>query len=149
MMAENNSCICASGAIGRIVFSRIFLEVDLMASIVKLCSENKIISGVILDCIGSLATSPIEGTECMGKASYGLASAEGVVGLAADGNVFAAHLRAIISNVGDKIFSGHFRTLGIIAKNTVEVIVGELEQIKITRVFDPNVNGIVSAVSNK
>lgn len=123
---------------------------DVMLSLQKFCEDNGIGHGVILSGIGSLSgCSYFDPEKLPGKPGlygYGdpielpcpieLISMGGIICTDQEGKV-SLHVHASFADEHGKGFGGHFKE-GNHVLTTVEMIIGELEHIQMSRAIDPS-----------
>ena len=139
----------ASGGIKKIYAIRFEPGEDVMLSLQKFCQDNGIGNGVVLSGIGSLRGcsyfDPSELPDKPGLYGYSdaielpcpieLISLSGIICTESDGSV-SLHLHGGFADEKGNQYGGHFKE-GNYVLTTVEMVVGEIEGIAMTRGIDP------------
>lgn len=140
----------ASGRFSRIIIARLRPGTDLVQGILAACREEGISAGVIIACIGSLRkavfTYPIPDPTAKIGARYKplvevpgpieFLSAQGFVGLDQTGNL-TLHLHGIVCDEAGRVYGGHFNAGGNPTLATLEVAIGQLAGVNLSREYDP------------
>ena len=139
----------AKGSFKNIYAVRLEPGEDVMLSLQKFCEDNNIGHGVIISGIGSLeGCSYFDPSEIPGKPGlyeYGapielpcpieLISLSGIICTTADGKP-SLHIHADFADEQGRGFGGHFKE-GNHVLTTVELVIGELDGIFMSRALDP------------
>ena len=106
---------------------------DLRGEIDKFAIRNKIKAGVIVTCVGNLKKATLRMANAKAtKVFQGSFEIVSLVGTLEAGN---SHLHIAISDEKGNIFGGHLK-MGSIVGVTVEVVIGELDNLQFKREFD-------------
>ncbi len=143
-----------NGKINRVIVMRLFPGMDVMTSLAEACEQANLKNGIILSMIGSLRNAqfmnpePKAGT-VMGygygdpiklKGAIELVAGAGTICHADDGEVLL-HCHVCLSDKSGKAYGGHFIP-GNEVLLTVDVVIGEIEDVDMVRKFDEQ-TGIV------
>ena len=140
----------AKGAFKNIYAVRFEPGEDVMLGLEKFCTEQGIGHGVILSAIGSLQGcsffDPEELKDKPGLYGYGdpselpcpieLISMSGIICTEEDGKV-SLHVHASFADEHGKEYGGHFKE-GNRVLTTVEMVIGEMDHIYMSRRLEPN-----------
>jgi hypothetical protein len=135
--------------LGRVVFGRLFPGTDLMTGLLNICRGNDIKYGSIVAMIGSLAKArfiyaiPYERAKLGIKYSQPVEidgplefiGGQGIIGVSDIGDT-VIHLHGIVSDKSMKVYAGHFVDGGNPVLATIEVVIHELNEIKLVRGYD-------------
>lgn len=107
---------------------------DLRKEIDTFAKEHNIQAGVVISCVGSLKKAVLRMAGAKETKTYeGVFEIVSLVGTVEVGN---RHLHIAVSDKEGNVFGGHLKE-GSLVETTAEIIVGELENIKFSRKFDP------------
>jgi predicted DNA-binding protein with PD1-like motif len=134
---------------GRLIVGRILPGTDLFAGIKKICLENNLRYGSIVSMIGSLSKGKfvyaIDDEKAKLKFKYSdpvylqgpleLLSAQGFIGLGDNGEI-NIHLHGLMSDKYMRLFGGHFVEGGNPILATMEIMIQELDGVKLLRGLD-------------
>lgn len=140
----------AKGSFKNIYAVRLEPDEDVMLSLQRFCEENGVGHGVILSGLGSLqGCSFFDPEELPGKPGlygYGdpielpcpieLIAVSGIICTEDDGKI-SLHVHAAFADESGKEYGGHFKE-GNHVLTTVELVIGELDQINMRRTVDPD-----------
>ena len=140
----------AKGSFKNIYAVRFEPDEDVMLGLEKFCTEHGIGHGVILSGIGSLQGcsffDPEELPDKPGLYAYGdpielpcpieLTSVSGIICTQEDGKV-SLHVHASFADQNGEGYGGHFKE-GNRVLTTVEMVIGELDHINMSRRLEPN-----------
>ena len=142
----------AEGRMGRVVVIRLKPGADLLGGIQDACGQYGIHNGVILSAIGSLACVRYCNVEALPdkKCGYGygrvlcldepieLTGAGGVICSDADNNI-NLHIHLSLSDKTGKAFGGHLAE-GTKVLMTSDIVLGEIEGVRMLRQYDPDMD---------
>jgi predicted DNA-binding protein with PD1-like motif len=142
----------AQGHLSQAVMIRLEPGIDLIEGIETVCQKLGIESGIITCCIGSLQKAayflpvPLENKFGSG---YGdpnildgpleLLNGQGMIGKEENGEYFI-HLHGVISDKDRHIHGGHFIKGQITVLITCEIMVSQIQGMKMIRTYDPEVD---------
>ena len=106
---------------------------DLRGEIDKFAKQKDIKAGVIVTCVGNLKKAVLRMANAkVVKTFDGSFEIVSLVGTLESGN---SHLHISVSDKNGTTFGGHLK-IGSVVGVTVEVVIGELENLKFSREFD-------------
>jgi len=140
---------CAQSKAGRVVFGRIYPGTDIIDGILKICEENHIRYGTIVTMIGSLSRGRFVHAIPEPSAKMGIKysepvqidgpleflSGQGIIGLS-DHAKPIIHLHGLLCDKNKKIYGGHFIGTGNPVLVTMEVVIQELEGVRLIKLQD-------------
>jgi uncharacterized protein len=142
----------AQGHLSKAVMIRIEPGFDLIEGIEKVCRRIEIESGVITCCIGSLQRVayllpvPLENRFGSGygdpnilEGPLELLSGQGMIGKEENGEYFI-HLHGVVSDKDRNINGGHFIKGQTTVLITCEIMVSQIQGMKMIRAYDPTVD---------
>jgi predicted DNA-binding protein with PD1-like motif len=140
------------GRMGKIIVGRLMPDTSLVPGIEQMC-RNADISHAIVQCaIGSLQSAYFSSAKLDPENKLGagrgdpfridgpleLVSAEGIVGIDPEnGEGLFTHLHGIVTDTKGRAFGGHFLAEDNCVLVTIEVVIGQIEGVRIVRRFDP------------
>lgn len=139
----------AQSKAGRVVFGRIYPGTEIIDGILKICEENYIRYGTIITMIGSLSRGTfvyaIPETDAKMGIKYSqpveiegpleFLSGQGIIGVSDAGKPII-HLHGLLSDKNKKIYGGHFIDAGNPVLVTMEVVIQELEGVRLIKSQD-------------
>ncbi len=140
----------AAGTLKKVHAIRLEPGEDVMQSLQKFCEEHHIGNGAILTGVGSLRGcsffDPTEVPDRPGYYVYGdpielpcpieLISMNGIICTEPDGKP-SLHIHAAFADENGKEYGGHFN-VGNCVLSTVELVLAELDGLRMTRAMDPD-----------
>jgi predicted DNA-binding protein with PD1-like motif len=132
---------------------RVLPGCDVIEGIEEACRKLGITSGAIVSCIGSLQrASVMVAVPLHNKIGAGysqlrdlegpleLLSGQGTIGREEQGNLIAVHMHGVVSDKQGRLHGGHFVKGHNPVLITCEVMLAQIEKIRIVRVYDPEVD---------
>lgn len=131
---------------GRLIVGRILPQTDLMAGLLKICSEHGVRAGCIVTILGGLSGArvlhPVHDPRSKIGINYGepveiegpleFASGCGFIGVSDDGEVFI-HLHGVLADLEQRLYTGHFVEGGSPVLSTLEVVIQETPDVEVIR----------------
>ena len=141
----------SQGNLSRVIMIRISPGSDIIEGIEKVCRQFDIESGVITCCIGSLQkfsyliAVPMETKTGTGYSDPNLLDgpleflcAQGMIGKEENGEIFT-HLHGLVSDKDGKVHGGHLIKGENQVLITCEIMISQIQGIKMIRTYDPKV----------
>lgn len=134
---------------GRVIFGRLYPGTDLIGGLLDLCRGEGIRYGFIPTIIGSLAKASfiyaVPDSQAILKISYSqpveiqgpleFIGGQGIIGVSGSGSAMI-HFHGVVSDKDRKVHSGHFIEGGNPILATMEVVIQELNQIRLVKSLD-------------
>jgi hypothetical protein len=142
----------STGLLSKVIMVRVLPGSDIVEGIHRVSEKLDIETGAIAACIGSLQSAaflvavPLKNKIGAGyseprhiKGPLELLSAQGTIGQETGGDRFI-HLHAVLSDARGNVFGGHLVRGGNPVLITCEVTIGQLENVRMVRRYDPEVD---------
>jgi len=116
----------------KIIATRLKDGQDLFKEIKRVAAEHNIQAGVILSAVGGLHESTIRVPVFDQKVKYIHPSNLEINGLHGTVSAGGSHLHMVVSDLDGKVWGGHLKD-GCIVRNTCELVIGILPDVRFTR----------------
>ena len=141
------------GKTGRVILARILRDTDLVTGIIEICKKNRILTGSVEVTIGSLRKAEISWAVASKKTKRGsertkpipiegpleFVTGQGIVCLA-DPQRPVVHFHGVVCDQKGQIWGGHFFQGGNPVHSTMDVVITEIEEAKMSWEYDPEID---------